>query len=169
MTDRNQIDSSDTPGSDTAAGDEPTPRVGYRRPPTHSRFKPGQSGNPRGRPKGAINIDTLCRSLLSRKVTIQENGGRRKVSAVEAILLATIQRAVRDDNRAAKLLLELQQRLPTTGDAEAAGPSTDEDAAIIADFLGKRQEAEKLGGVSLQGREDVSSPSSEDGEDHGAG
>jgi hypothetical protein len=26
--------------------------VGYRKPPVHSRFKKGQSGNPRGRPKG---------------------------------------------------------------------------------------------------------------------
>ena len=64
--------------------------VGYRRPPLHSRFKPGISGNPRGRPKGSKNLDSLCHSLLSRKVTIHEAGARRKVTAVEAILLATI-------------------------------------------------------------------------------
>jgi len=168
MTDRNQIDSSDARGSDSAAGAEPTPRVGYRRPPTHSRFKPGQSGNPRGRPKGAKNIDTLCRSLLSRKVTIQEHGGRRRVSAVEAILLASIQRAVRGDNRAAKLLLDLQQRLPRTEDAEAAATSTEEDAAIIADFLRKQLEAEKPEGTALKAGDDVSPSSSDAGEDGGA-
>jgi hypothetical protein len=32
--------------------------VGYGRPPIHTRFKPGQSGNPAGRPKGAQNFAT---------------------------------------------------------------------------------------------------------------
>lgn len=29
----------------------PAFKVGYRKPPVETRFKPGQSGNPRGRPR----------------------------------------------------------------------------------------------------------------------
>ena len=35
-------------------------QVGYRKPPVHTRFKPGQSGNPKGRPKGPRNLATGC-------------------------------------------------------------------------------------------------------------
>jgi hypothetical protein len=141
MSGKSERDDGGAPASDDATADAAAPKVGYRRPPVHTRFKPGQSGNPRGRPKGAKNIDVLCRSLLSRKVTIQENGGRRKVTAVEAIVLATIQRAVRGDNRAAKIVLDLQQRMPTQDDAEADAVSSAEDQAIIAEFLATLQEA----------------------------
>ncbi|MBU3888571.1 DUF5681 domain-containing protein [Methylosinus sp. KRF6] len=144
MSSKSERDDGATPESDDADVESAAPKVGYRRPPLHTRFKPGQSGNPRGRPKGAKNIDMLCRSLLSRKVTIQENGGRRKVTAVEAIVLATIQRAVRGDNRAAKIMLDLQHRLPTLEDAETGAVSSAEDQAIIAEFLATLQEARQL-------------------------
>ena len=39
--------------------------VGYGKPPRSRRFKPGQSGNPKGRPKGAKNRDTILRELLN--------------------------------------------------------------------------------------------------------
>ena len=137
-----------------ACGAERAEGVGYRRPPVASRFKPGQSGNPRGRPKGSKNIDTLCRSLLARKVTIQENGGRRKVSAVEAILLAAIQRAVRGDNRAARLLIDLNHRIaaPEGGDDVAASPG--EDQAIVEAYMAKLLAAQEATTVNMCGASD---------------
>ena len=41
--------------------------VGYRRPPLHSRFKPGQSGNPSGRSKGSQNLKTMFEQVLTRR------------------------------------------------------------------------------------------------------
>ena len=53
--------------------------VGYGRPPEETRFKPGQSGNPKGRPKGSKNLRTLFAEELRRSVTLKENGKTRRV------------------------------------------------------------------------------------------
>ena len=47
-----------------------TTKVGYRHPPEKSRFKAGQSGNPHGRPKGALNLATILEKTLSELVVI---------------------------------------------------------------------------------------------------
>src|SRR2546423_2320441 len=60
--------------------------VGYGSPPQAHQFKPGQSGNPRGRPKGAKNEATILRELLNRKIQIREGGRTRKITVLEAIL-----------------------------------------------------------------------------------
>ena len=49
--------------------------------------EPGQSGNPRGRPKGSKNEATILRDLLNRKISVREGGTARKISILEAILL----------------------------------------------------------------------------------
>jgi hypothetical protein len=51
--------------------------VGYRKPPREHQFKPGQSGNPKGRPRGSKSFTTLLVEELGTKITIQENGVRR--------------------------------------------------------------------------------------------
>ena len=82
-------------------------RVGYRRPPRHTQFKPGQSGNPRGRRKGSRGIRTDLHAELNSKLTIQING--RPVSATkQQLMLKTLAaRAASGDVRAAGLLLPL--------------------------------------------------------------
>ena len=46
--------------------------VGYRKPPMHTRFKPGQFGNPRGRPKGTKNLKTDLQEELGEKMKGQK-------------------------------------------------------------------------------------------------
>jgi Family of unknown function (DUF5681) len=48
--------------------------VGYGKPPLHSRFKKGRSGNPHGRPKGSSNMSTLLDHALNEQVVVSENG-----------------------------------------------------------------------------------------------
>jgi hypothetical protein len=78
-------------------------KVGKGRPPLHSRFKPGQSGNPKGRPKG-IGSQELIRKLLSRKVTVREGEYQRTATVLEAILLGLITKAAKGDHKAAAFL-----------------------------------------------------------------
>jgi hypothetical protein len=86
------------------SGKPPYP-VGYAKPPSNTRFKPGQSGNPRGRPKGAKNFGTAIEDELRARVTVTENGKRRRVSKREVIAKRLVNRAAEGDLRALPLLL----------------------------------------------------------------
>src|SRR5215831_17367694 len=74
--------------------------VGYGKPPRHTRFVKGQSGNPRGRPPGAKNFTTLLNEALNELVIVAENGGRRKVSKRQAIVTQLVNRSATADLRA---------------------------------------------------------------------
>lgn len=80
-------------------------QVGYGRPPAHTRFKPGQSGNPKGRPKGAKNEDTILREIMNRPIEIREGGRPRKISVLAAILLKFAENALKGDPKSATFLL----------------------------------------------------------------
>jgi hypothetical protein len=84
--------------------------VGYGKPPEHSRFKPGQSGNPRGRPKGSANLSTLLEQALDEKVVVNENGRRRKVTKADAIATQLVNKAASADFRAISLVFALRDR-----------------------------------------------------------
>jgi hypothetical protein len=74
--------------------------VGKGRPPEWSRWKPGQSGNPRGRPKRIRNSLSLFSDALSQRVSMIVNGRRRTVTTREAIILALVGRAMKGDPKA---------------------------------------------------------------------
>jgi uncharacterized protein DUF5681 len=79
--------------------------VGYGRPPKKTQFRSGQSGNPKGRPKGAKNEATLLREIMARNVEIREGGRARKISVLAAILLKFAESALKGDARSATFLL----------------------------------------------------------------
>jgi hypothetical protein len=96
--------------------------VGYGKPPRHSRFTKGQSGNPRGRPAGAKNLKTLLGEALNEPVIVTENGRRRKVTKREAIITQLVNRSATADWRAIKILLDLVREIE--GESEPASPET---------------------------------------------
>ena len=81
--------------------------VGYGKPPRHTRFVKGQSGNPRGRTTGAKNLRTLLTEALNETVIATENGGRRKVTKRRAIITQLVNRSATADFRAIKILLDI--------------------------------------------------------------
>ena len=87
--------------------DEGDHEVGYGKPPRHSQFVKGQSGNPRGRPPGAKNLKTLLNKALNELVIVTENGGRRKVSKRRAIVTQLVNRSAAADLRATKLRFDI--------------------------------------------------------------
>jgi len=121
--------------------------VGYGRPPRQSQFKPGQSGNPKGRPKGQKNVATILQETLYRTVLITENGRRRKVPAIEAVFLSLLRKSLDGDLRAFEKLTKHLPMLQAASVAAADGSETPvfdpaDDAAILDDFAQMIRESE---------------------------
>jgi len=86
--------------------------VGFCRPPKHTRFKAGESGNRSGRPKKKPTLaETEAKLLLENKFTVRVNGKPQRVNAFTAILTALIARAMNGDSRAAERLLKRAEAL----------------------------------------------------------
>jgi hypothetical protein len=85
--------------------------VGKCRPPTHTRWPRGQSGNPSGRPKGRLNLNTEIKQLLRKKVTIRDGETERKLSLPAANILAHGFKGAKGDARSTRLFLDyLEQK-----------------------------------------------------------
>jgi hypothetical protein len=97
--------------------------VSYGKPPRHTRFEKGRSGNPKGRASGAKNLSTLFIEALNETVIIAENGGRRKISKRQAIVKQIVNKAAKGDWRCTKLLLELPQETGSATERESSESS----------------------------------------------
>jgi hypothetical protein len=84
-----------------------TAAKGYKKPPTHTQFAKGKSGNPRGRPKGARNLTTELRDELSERISITEGGVKRMVSKQRGLVKTLYARSIQGDMRAMSQLVKL--------------------------------------------------------------
>jgi hypothetical protein len=83
--------------------------VGYKRPPMHGRFRPGQAGNRRGRQKGIRNFSTDVKATLAGPVALNEKGKAKRVSTQAAALLRLKEKALKGDMRSLEQLIRLAQ------------------------------------------------------------
>jgi hypothetical protein len=109
--------------------------VGYCRPPRAARFRPGQSGNPRGRPKRARGLGALIAQALDEKVEAKENGKRRRITKLEAVVTQLVNRAANGDQRATQFVFALLH-----DDRGASAPRADDqtgqgDAMVVAELV----------------------------------
>ena len=111
--------------------------VGYRKPPKHKQFKPGQSGNPRGRPKGSKNESTILHGILHRKIKIQDGGCSRQVTILEAMLTRFAQDSLKGNVKSAAFLLNRYGTL-VSGEIEQSGLSSD-DQAVLEAFVARHK------------------------------
>ena len=74
--------------------------VGYANPPKATQFQKGRSGNPGGRPKGTANFATVLEQALKDKVIVNDNGERRTISKLEALVTQMVNKAISGDGRA---------------------------------------------------------------------
>ena len=89
---------------------ETTYQVGYCRPPVHTRFKPGQSGNPSGRVKGSKNLKTLFHQILNEQIPLQDGTQTKKVTKAEALMRRLVIGALKGDSRSLMTLMRIAEQ-----------------------------------------------------------
>ena len=112
--------------------------VGRGKPPVHTRFKKGQSGNPRGpRPK---NLPALLVDALNEKVVVTIDGERREITKREAIVTQLVNKSTAADLRATKMLIDMlkqvEEKVAAAGLPRAAR-LTAADREIVEQFIAR--------------------------------
>ena len=107
--------------------------VGYGKPPRSHQFKPGQSGNPKGRKKGIKNEVTILQELLQHKVSLSERGKTRKIILLEAILRKVAEDCLRGNIKSVGFLLN-RYYAAAAGDT-AQGDLSEDDKAVLEAYL----------------------------------
>src|ERR1700760_751537 len=103
-------------------------QVGYGKPPLHSRFQKGRSGNPNGRPRGRKNMSTLLSDALNGSVVVVENGRRKKITKREAIVTQLVNKSASADLKATQIVLAMLRDLEARADGFAdPAPFTEAD------------------------------------------
>ncbi len=121
--------------------------VGYGKPPKTSRFRKGQSGNPKGRPRGKPNAATVILRALEAKVVINEHGRRREVTKFEAGMMQLANKAASGDLRALNLVTMLARMAEERVEQEQARkPGLEDTDKWVLEGLMQRLEATSAGG-----------------------
>jgi hypothetical protein len=107
--------------------------VGYRKPPKHSRFRKGSSGNPRGRPAGRVNVTTVLERILQERIVLRENGKERIVTKLEAVIEQVVNKAAEGDLTAFRHLIALTR--PADQTLEVAKTPSDTDLIVMKTVL----------------------------------
>jgi hypothetical protein len=116
----------------TDKNDNPEYPVGYKRPPRHTQFKPGQSGNSKGRPKKSVTFTDVISKHSQKLVTITMGGKPQRITMLEAIGLKQVSQALNGDHKSTSLVLDalkpmvdaLERELRADGRLGASSPAT---------------------------------------------
>jgi hypothetical protein len=128
--------------------DEDDYKVGYRRPPKASRFQKGQSGNPKGRPKGTRNFKTDFLEVINQRILVREPGKPpRKITKQRGTVLRLIEGSLKGEKSALALALPLMERYSSGEDTpQATAHLSAKDQEIVEAFLKKRTTNQGGGG-----------------------
>jgi Family of unknown function (DUF5681) len=121
--------------------------VGYKRPPREHQFRPGQSGNPSGRPKGARNFRSELREELSEVVTVHDGNRDIQISKQRALIKSVVAAAIDGNQRAAASVLAMCMRMLADAEDDEAIERA-EDADIVEAFTKRTKRAARAGARS---------------------
>jgi hypothetical protein len=126
-----------TEKSQSVAG--PAQQVGYRNPPEATRFKKGQSGNPKGRKKGVLNASTALAQTLREKVVVNENGQRKTITKLQAAIKQFVNKAASGDLRALKLLMSWEAETRDSQSQPTSQALSESDQKVMEGILKRVQ------------------------------
>jgi hypothetical protein len=111
-----------------------THEVGYGRPPQKSRFKPGQSGNPSGRRRSALNVRAEIETELNELMSLSKGDQRATISKARVAIKSVVAAAINGNMTAAKLILDLLIKIQPT-EERAADQQAANDRELLRKFL----------------------------------
>ena len=123
--------------------DDPTSAIGRGRPPKHTRFSIGRSGNPKGRPKGSRNMAAVLEDEMTVRIAVTEGGRRKKITKREAVAKQLVNKAVAGDPKATSTVLT-EERLRSAGkgvEPRDDSLSSPEDAKTIENVVKRLRDA----------------------------
>jgi hypothetical protein len=147
-------------------GDEKEYRVGRGKPPLHTRFQKGRSGNPAG--PGKKDLAALLLAALNEETTVNTDGHRRRITKREAIVGQLVDRSAGADISAIKLLIamlkDIEKKVAPPPDPGAeTRPLGRSDAAIVASLTTRlrrmiQAETAETAGADAANRADPAPP-----------
>lgn len=110
--------------------------VGYRKPPVHSRFPKGKSGNPSGRPRKKTLAEVVD-AALHEPVVVTENGKRKTITKLEAMTKQLVNKGASGDARVAKMLMDFIRVVEAQASTDDDGKSVlkQDDREAMSSFL----------------------------------
>ena len=115
--------------------DDPDYEVGYGKPPKHSQFKKGKSGNPGGRPSCSGSLASLVEKQGSQEISVTENGEKKIMNKFEILVSAQFSKASKGNVAAAKFLAGLKQDAEHTETANNSDPFGEEDEEVLLEEI----------------------------------
>lgn len=119
------------------ASESPSSTIGYKKPPSQHQWKKGQSGNPKGRPRGSDKLNTVVAKLLRQKISVSTSQGTTEKQRIEALVEKLMYDTITKGRVGLyNLTLNLAEKAEAASDAEMerqAGPQT--VAEILKDYI----------------------------------
>jgi len=140
--------------------------IGYRKPPKHTRWKKGQSGNEKGRPKKKLGLSDFEKAFdeaLSDSLAVNDNGTARKIKKLKAFAIQTVNKALKGHHPSANLVMAHYARR-VAGTPEEAGPGSTADAfkaemeAFFGEIAARSQSAAAASGEAEKDGDGESDP-----------
>jgi Family of unknown function (DUF5681) len=114
--------------------------VGYGKPPKRTQFVMGQSGNPKGRPKGSQSFATILAKMGRERVKVIENGRTRYITKFEATMLQLVNKAASGDLHAARELRTWCTSIADRAEGSARGIAFNEDKDPLQELIDSMSE-----------------------------